>query len=268
MNLTPTKIIAIANQKGGVGKTTTTMNLGKALELNGRRVLLIDMDAQANLTSYLAGDETPEAPTIGHLMYAAASGKTIDADSFRASIRHNEQNDLDYIPADLSLSKAEYYLAGAMARETVLRRILKPEFVTLYDYVLIDCLPSLGILLSNALAASDSFLVPVQTQKFAVDGLTMLMQVYEQIRDTLNAKLTLCGILPTMADGTNMTRMTMEKLTELYGDALFRTSIHKSVEAANSTESGKSLCSYRNRLGDDYKALAAELLERVSDHEL
>lgn len=260
-----TKIVSIANQKGGVGKTTTTMNLGAALEQLGKHVLMVDLDAQANLTSYLSGSETPEIPTIGHLMYAAASGQTIDADSFRSAVRHNDQNHLDYIPADLSLSKAEYCLAGAMARETVLRRILKPEYLERYDYVLIDCLPSLGILLSNALAASDSFLVPVQTQKFAVDGLAMLMQVYEQVRDTLNPQLTLCGILPTMTDNTNMTRTTMEKLSDQYSQALFHTCIHKSVEAANSAQSGKSLCSYRNRLGDDYKAFAEEFLERTAD---
>lgn len=263
--MTRTKIISIANQKGGVGKTTTTMNLGAALEQLGKHVLMVDLDAQANLTSYLSGGEAPEIPTIGHLMYAAASGQTIDVDSFRSAVRHNEQNHLDFIPADLSLSKAEYCLAGAMARETVLRRILKPEYLDGYDYVLIDCLPSLGILLSNALAASDSFLVPVQTQKFAVDGLAMLMQVYEQVRDTLNPQLTLCGILPTMTDKTNMTRSTMDTLCDRYRQALFQTCIHKSVEAANSAQSGRSLCSYRNRLGEDYTALAKEFLERMAD---
>ena len=140
------KIISIANQKGGVGKTTTTLNLGTALALKGFKVLLIDLDPQANLSSYL-GFEGDGNPTISNMMMTIAANAKITADDFRSCVRVSAENKISYIPSDINLANAESYLMNALSRETVLKRILKRENIDEYDYVLIDCLPSLGILL-------------------------------------------------------------------------------------------------------------------------
>lgn len=255
------KIISVANQKGGVGKTTTTLNLGTALALEGFSILLIDLDPRANLSSYL-GFEGDEKPTISNLMLSIACNQKIDNEDFESCVRISEENKISYIPSDINLANAETYLMNALSRETVLRRVLKQEYLEKYDYVIIDCLPSLGTLLINALTASDNIIVPVQTQKFAFDGLKSLLQICGQIKETLNKKLSILGIVPTMTDNTKMSRTTLDMLEETYPDIICKTMIHKSVTAANSTEQNRSLCLNKNKLGDEYKALAAELFER------
>ena len=254
-------IISVANQKGGVGKTTTTLNLGTALALKGYSVLLIDLDPQANLSSYL-GFEGDDKPTISNLMLTISQNGKITAEGLASCIRVSEENKVKYIPSDLNLASAEAALMNALSRETVLKRILKPEYLTDTDYVIIDCLPSLGTLLINALTASDKVLIPVQAQKFAYDGLKSLMSICEQIKETINKDLEVMGILPTMIDGTNMSRNTLEMLTTEYGNMVFNTMIHRSVTAANSTEKQRSLCLNKSKLGEEYKALADEMIER------
>ncbi len=256
------KVISVANQKGGVGKTTTTLNLGTALALEGFRVMLIDLDPQANLSSYL-GFEGDEKPTISNLMLSIACNQKIENEDFESCVRVSEENKISYIPSDINLANAETYLMNALSRETVLKRVLKQEYLEKYDYVIIDCLPSLGTLLINALTASDNVIVPVQTQKFAFDGLKSLLQICNQIKDTLNRDLKILGIVPTIVEEqTNMSKRTLEMLEETYPDIVCKTMIHKSVTAANSTEKNRSLCLNKNRLGDEYKALAVELFER------
>lgn len=261
------KIISIANQKGGVGKTTTAMNLGVALRLMGKRVLLIDLDPQANLSTYLGftndeGEAIDEFPTISHLMMVnIGQGKKLD--DVKRYIRHNELNDIDYIPSDINLANADCYLAGALSRETVLRRMLSEELIGDYDYIIIDCLPSLGVLLMNALVASDGIIIPVQAQKFAFDGLDMLNNVFTQVKTTLKPELSLIGVLPTMVDRTNASKRVIENLVEAYPKELFGSVIHRATEATESTNKHRSLCLYKNRLGDEYKAVAAEIFERV-----
>ena len=253
------KITAIANQKGGVAKTTTTFNLGAALALeHGKKVLLIDLDPQANLSEYL-GFEADGKPTMTQLIAEVADNSAVTSDVVKCAIRRNEDNGLDYIPSDINLANAETVMATALARETILRRILTAEITDDYDYVLIDCLPSLGILLINALTAADGMLIPVQTQKFSMDGLEALTALCRQIKAIANPSLEITGILPTMTDNTSVSRKALEKLGELYGDKVFAVSIRKSVEAAKSAESGKALCRSKNRLGEDYSALAAEV---------
>ena len=252
-------IIAICNQKGGVAKTTTAFNLGAALALNkGKKVLLIDADPQANLSEYLrfGGDSLP---TLSHLVVDVAQNTLISPEKVDRCIRHHKLHDLYYVPADINLANAETIMATALSRETILKRILMPEIVRDFDYVLIDCLPSLGILLINALTAADGMIIPVQTQKFSLDGLHALYSLYLQIRSTINPALHLTGILATMADHTVVTRTALQTLSADYGEILFQTIIHKSVDAAKSSESGIALCTYRNRLGEEYMALADEL---------
>ncbi len=255
------KIISIANQKGGVGKTTTTLNLGTALALNGHRVLLIDLDPQANLSSYL-GFEGDGNPTISHMMLSIANNAKVLKEDFDSCVRISEQNKISYIPSDINLANAESYLMNALSRETVLKRILTEENTAEFDYILIDCLPSLGILLINALTTSNNVIIPVQTQKFAFEGLASLTNICDQVRDTINKDLKYCGVLATMFDNTKMSKATSESLNKEYNNLMFDTVIHKSVEAANSTERNKSLCLNKTKLGEEYKQLAEEVMRR------
>lgn len=253
-------ILAIANQKGGVGKTTTTVNLGSALQLLGNKVLLVDLDPQANMSSYL-GFESDDKPTISHLMMGLVTGQTFIVED---GIRHNKTNSLDFIPADINLANADIYLMQAVARERILYRILSNNCFKSYDYILIDCPPSLGVLLTNALTVADGLLIPVQVQKFALDGLGMLTNIYGQVKEALNDKLELVGVLPTMVDSTNMSKSIITKLSERYGDKLLDTRISKSVSAANSSEEMKALTLTNNKLGNEYKQLGSEISERCN----
>lgn len=252
------KIIAVANQKGGVGKTTTALNIAAGLVKVDKKVLVIDLDPQGNLTDYL-GHEPDERPTISELLQLAAGNQLVE-DSVAMSIRTNAEG-IDYIPSNILLSSADLFLSQVMCREQVLRKLLRDKVFAPYDYIIIDCLPSLGILLTNALAASTSVLIPVQTQKFALDGLRQLDQIYQMVRDNINPTLEIEGILLTMTDNTNMSKAVESILLERYADKVFRSKIHKSVEATNSTYEQKSLIATKNsRLGTEYQAVVREML--------
>ena len=250
-----TKIISIVNQKGGVGKTTTALNIAAGLVERGKHVLLVDFDPQRNLTDYL-GYEPDGGQTVADLILAAAQGKEA---SMEDAIRTNGEG-IEYIPSNINLSSADMFLAQAMFREQILKRVLNNRCAD-YEYVLIDCLPSLGILLTNALIASDSLIIPVQAQKFALDGIDALISVYEMVKRQANPGLYIQGVLLTMTDNTNMAKAVGAALREKFPDAMFNTAISRSVEATNSTYAQASLISLRDsRLGAQYMSVVDEML--------
>lgn len=255
------KLISIANQKGGVGKTTTALNLATALSMNGYKVLAIDLDIQANLSYYLDFKNNQDNYTINDLMYNISQGEDISKEDFKSCVYHSDVNNIDYIASNIDLANAEYYLMTSISRETVLKRALS-SYVNDYDYIIIDCLPSLGTIFVNALVVSDSVIIPVQTHQFAMLGLDSLEKVINQIKKTLNSKLEILGILPTMVDNTNISKEIQEKLSNRYNQKVFSTCIRRSVEAVKSTKNQASLCLTKNTLGDEYKNLALEVVKR------
>lgn len=255
------KVIAIANQKGGVGKTTTTLNLAVELHNRGFRVLCVDFDHQANLSDYL-GHEPDGDPTITHLMKAAVQNPSELPRLLPAAIRTAKEG-VDYIPADINFSTAEMFLAQAIFRERTLFTVLSCPAMPKFDYILVDCLPSLGILLTNALIASNGLVIPVQAQKFALDGLDALMSVCDLVRTQANAELKVHGILLTMADNTKMSRYVDNELRKRFGPCVFDSVIRRSVEATNSSAMRCSLVNMSgSKLGDQYTSVVDELLER------
>ena len=181
----------------------------------------------------------------------------------REVIIHSETNNIDYIPADVDLAEVEVNLFQALMRETVLARSLNNDAIREYDVVIIDCLPSLSMLLTNALTVADYLLIPVQAQKLAVNGLDSLMKVFNSVKKQINNKIELIGVLPTMVDGTKMSKSVVAMLTEKYGEKMFNTHISKAVAAANIAETNVALPLTSHKLGTEYMELAKEVAQRL-----
>jgi chromosome partitioning protein len=235
------KVIALANQKGGVGKTTCAINLGGALVQLGKRVLCIDLDPQANLSVGLGIDLNTVEQSMADVL--------INADvSMDSIIRPSRTDRLDVAPTTIELSAAEVELFSAIGREMALRDKLTPEVLDRYDYILIDCPPTLGLLTVNALVASDGIIIPVQTQYYALKGVAALLRIIKTVQARLNANLRILGLLPTFYDGrTILARDMLQSLKDIGQHQVFNTVIRQSVKVGEAPTAGVPITVYEPR---------------------
>ena len=252
----PARIIAMCNQKGGVGKTTTSINMSAALAEYGRKVLLIDFDPQGALSAGL-GINAHDAITIYDLML----DRTIDPNT---AIQHTKNPNLDVIAANIELSAAEMKLVNEIAREHILAKILK-QVAADYDAIIIDCQPSLGLLTVNALTAAHGVIIPLATEFFALRGVAILEDIIGKVKEGLNPALQLDGILATMVDGRTLHSIdVLDRLKEAFGEKLFKSVVHRTVKFPDATVAQEPITAFApsSDAAEVYRSVAKELVAR------
>ncbi|WP_421958319.1 ParA family protein [Prescottella subtropica] len=254
----PARIIAMCNQKGGVGKTTSTINLGAALAEYGRRVLLVDLDPQGALSAGLGVAHHDLELTVHNLL---VERRSVDDVLMRTRI-----DGLDLLPSNIDLSAAEIQLVTEVGREQTLGRVLHPV-LDRYDYVLVDCQPSLGLLTVNALACADSVIIPMECEYFSLRGLALLTDTVDKVRDRLNPRLTLEGIVVTMFDARTLhAREVMSRVVEVFGDLVYDTVVNRTVRFPETSVAGEPITTWAPKSGgaQAYRALAREVIHRCT----
>ncbi len=253
----PARVIAMVNQKGGVGKTTSTVSLGAALAGYGRKVLLVDFDPQGALSVALGMNPNEMDLSIYNML--------TQKDCHIGDVIVNTRvPDLDLLPSNIDLSAAEIQLVSEVGREYVLQRALAP-IIDDYDFVLIDCQPSLGLLTLNALAASKEVIIPMETEYFALRGVALLKDTIDKVVSRLNPELRIVGVLPTMYDPRTLhSREVLESVTGAFGDTVFSTIIHRTVKFPDSAVAGEPITTFAPSSGgaEAYRRLAREVLAR------
>ncbi|MGO2082707.1 ParA family protein [Vagococcus sp.] len=251
-----TRVIAVANQKGGVGKTTTTVNLGASLALAGKKVLLIDMDAQGNATSGMGIRKSDVEKDIYDVL--------VNEVPLKETVLPSSREGMDIVPATIQLSGAEIELTSMMARESRLKTALT-DVVAEYDYILIDCPPSLGHLTINSFSASDSILIPVQCEYYALEGLSQLLNTIRLVQKHFNPELQIEGVLLTMYDArTNLGSEVVEEVRKYFSERVYDTIIPRNVRLSEAPSHGQSIIDYdlRSKGAEVYQALAKEVMTR------
>ncbi|WP_084523609.1 ParA family protein [Nocardia inohanensis] len=254
------QIVALCNQKGGVGKTTSTINLGAALAECGKRVLLVDLDPQGALSAGLGVAVNELTLTIYDLLGRNTPG--IDEVLMKTSVEG-----MDLLPSNIDLSAAEIQLVNEVGREQSLRRVLEPVRDR-YDYILIDCQPSLSLLTVNALACADGVIIPMECEFFSLRGLALLTDTMDKVRDRLNPRLRLYGIFVTMFDRRLLhSRQVRARVSEVFGDSVYETAISRTVRFPDATVAGEPITSWAPRSvgADQYRALAREFLAKAGE---
>lgn len=253
----PASVLAMCNQKGGVGKTTSTINLGAALAEYGRRVLLVDFDPQGALSVGLGMQPHQLEQTI----YNVIVERGVDV---RDVVRRTGVESMDLLPSNIDLSAAEVQLVAEVGREQTLGRVLRP-LIKDYDYVLVDCQPSLGLLTVNALAAADGVIIPLECEFFSLRGVALLIDTIEKVRERLNPKLEISGILATMFDPRTLhSREVMARVVEAFGDIVFDSVINRTVRFPETTVAGEPITRWapRSTGAKAYRSLAREVIAR------
>lgn len=253
----PARVIAMCNQKGGVGKTTTTINLAAALAEYGRRVLIVDFDPQGAASAGL-GIMSHE---LDQTIYTLMTNPRMDVHEV---IEHTDYEGLDVIPANIDLSAAEVQLVNEVAREQILASVLRPVRDE-YDLIIIDCQPSLGLLTVNALTAAHGVMIPMEAEFFALRGVALLVETIEKVRDRLNPRLKIDGILITMVDMRTLhAREVVDRLEEAFGDKVFRTMVKRTVKFPDATVATEPITSFApsHEGAQAYRRLARELVAR------